>query len=77
MAERRHNPVMPANAAGLWARGLTTTRVADLFRTLPGLPGHWMQLQGAVDAGNDGFFSTTDFGAGRNDGGPTSAEGRC
>ena len=39
----------------LWARSLTTQRVADLFRTLPGLPGHWMQLQMQVNAGNHHF----------------------
>lgn len=76
IAEDRHNPTMPANAAGLWARGLTTTRVADLFRTLPGLPGHWIQLQQAVNAGNNHFYSVTNHGGGFNDGGRTSAEGR-
>lgn len=76
IAENRHNPTMPANAAELWARGLTTTRVADLFRTLPGLPGHWIQFQGAVNAGNNHFFTTTNFGGGRNDGGRTSEEGK-
>jgi hypothetical protein len=50
--------------------------VADLFRTLPGLPGHWLQLQGAVNAGNRYFFNTTQFGGGRNDGGKTSEEGK-
>lgn len=75
-AEDRHNPTMPNTAAGLWARGLTTTRVADLFRTLPGLPGHWIQLQAAVNAGNNHFFATTHFGGGFNDGGKTSEEGK-
>lgn len=77
IAENRHHPTMPANAAGLWARGLTTTRVADLFRTLPGLPGHWIELQGAVNAGNNHFYTVTDFGGGFNDGGQTSQEGRA
>jgi hypothetical protein len=76
IAEDRHNPTMPPNDPLLWARGLTTTRVADLFRTLPGLPGHWLQLQGAVNAGNNFFYTTTNFGGGLNDGGRTSEQGK-
>ncbi|MDR8728529.1 hypothetical protein FEQ05_02866 [Burkholderia pseudomultivorans] len=52
----RHNLARPAVNGALWARGLTTQRVADLFRTLPGLPGHWMQLQNEVNAGNRYFY---------------------
>ncbi|AFQ51766.1 hypothetical protein [Burkholderia cepacia] len=64
----RHNLARPAVNGALWARGLTTQRVADLFRTLPGLPGHWMQLQNEVNAGNRYFYGiqhghqTTDEG---------------
>ena len=64
----------------LWARGLTTTRVADLFRTLPGLRGHWAQLQNAVNAGNNHFYSDPSHvvpGYGRVfEGGYTSPEGK-
>jgi hypothetical protein len=64
----RHNLARPATNGALWARGLTTQRVADLFRTLPGLAGHWMQLQNEVNAGNRYFYGvqnghqTTDEG---------------
>lgn len=64
----RHNLARPNVNGALWARGLTTQRVADLFRTLPGLPGHWMQLQNEVNAGNRYFYGvqnghqTTDEG---------------
>ncbi|MBR7965357.1 MULTISPECIES: peptide ABC transporter ATPase [Burkholderia] len=51
----RHNLERPDGDSALWARSLTTQRVADLFRTLPGLPGHWMQLQMQVNAGNRHF----------------------
>jgi hypothetical protein len=64
------------NAAWIWARGLTTTRVADLFRTQAGLAGHWQQLQVQVNAGNNHFYKTADLGAGYNDGGRTSEEGK-
>jgi hypothetical protein len=74
--EDRHNPTMPAVSAELWARGLTTTRVADLFRTEPGLGGHWVQLQGAVNAGNNHFFVVTQFGLGFHNGGRTSDLGK-
>ena len=76
IGEDRHAPTMPATNAALWARGLTTTRVADLFRTLPGLAGHWIQIQGAVNAGNNHFFAQTQLGQGANDGGKTSDEGK-
>ncbi|HDR9484524.1 MULTISPECIES: hypothetical protein [Burkholderia] len=55
-AADRHNLARPAANGALWARGLTTQRVADLFRTLQGLPGHWMQLQNEVNAGNRYFY---------------------
>lgn len=65
----RHNLVRPNVNGALWARGLTTKRVADLFLTLGGLPGHWMQLQNEVNAGNRHFYGgiqnrglTTDEG---------------
>ncbi|MFT2110001.1 hypothetical protein [Marinomonas sp. 2405UD68-3] len=32
--EDQHNPTMPTTNATLWARGLTTKQVADLFRIL-------------------------------------------
>ena len=54
-AADRHNLERPDGDSALWARSLTTQRVADLFRTLPGLPGHWMQLQMQVNAGNHHF----------------------
>lgn len=76
IAGDRHNPTMPQNSAERWARELTTTRVADLFRTERGLPGHWEQIQAAVNAGNHHFYNRTDFGGGFNDGGKTSNEGR-
>jgi hypothetical protein len=74
--EDRHLPTMPSTDAALWARSLTTTRVADLFLTLKGLPGHWMQIQLSINAGNKYFFQTTQFGQGRNDGGRTTEEGK-
>ncbi|POM16652.1 hypothetical protein CSX04_04947 [Burkholderia cepacia] len=52
----RHNLARPAVNGALWARGLTTQRVADLFRTQRGLPGHWMQVQNEVNAGNRYFM---------------------
>jgi hypothetical protein len=74
--EDRHLPTQPQDAPWIWARGLTTTRVADLFRTQAGLAGHWQQLQVHVNAGNNYFFTTTRFGEGYNDGGKTSEEGK-
>lgn len=59
----RHNLVRPDVNGALWARGLTTKRVADLFRTLPGLPGHWMQLQNEVNAGNRYFYGGIQNGS--------------
>lgn len=76
IAEDRHAPTMPNTNAAVWARGLTTTRVADLFKTLPGLPGHWAQIQGLVNAGNAHFYTTTQYGQGYNNGGRTSDEGK-
>ncbi|VWD42857.1 peptide ABC transporter ATPase [Burkholderia lata] len=64
----RHNLARPAANGALWARGLTTQRVADLFRTPGGLRGHWMQIQNEVNAGNRYFYGvqngnqTTDEG---------------
>ncbi len=72
----RHNPTMPNNDASRWARELTTNRVADLFRTFPGLAGHWIQLQGAINAGNNHFYATANLGGGFTDGGKTSEEGK-
>jgi hypothetical protein len=51
----RHNIAAPAADRNAWARGLTTKRVADLFKTLPGLDGHWTQLQNEVNRGNNNF----------------------
>ena len=73
----RHAPTMPNDEAGSWARELTTTRVSVLFRTLPGLDGHWTQIQGLVNAGNSYFFTKTYFTDNiSNDGGATSEEGK-
>ena len=61
----RHNITGPAADGPKWARSLTTTRVADLFKTLPGLPGHWTELQGEINRGNKHFVvgsKTTDAG---------------
>ena len=72
----RHNPTMPNHNAWVWARELTTNRVADLFSTLGGLPGHWEQLQNAINAGNNHFYAVTQHGGGYSDGGKTSEEGK-
>ena len=72
----RHAPTMPNHNADLWVRELTSNRVSDLFRTLGGLPGHWQQIQGVVNAGNNHFFRTTQYGGGFNDGGRTSEHGK-
>lgn len=64
-AADRHAPARPADDAALWARTLTTKRVADLFRTEAGLPGHWTQVQAEVNAGNRHFtqqWRTTEQG---------------
>lgn len=71
----RHN-LHPDEDAAIWARTLTTQRVSNLFRTLDGLNGHWMQLQDAINTGNNHFFRRTDFEKGINDGGKTSEEGK-
>lgn len=65
-----HNLARPAASGALWTRGLTTQRVADLFRTLPGLPGHWMQLQNEVNAGSRYFYGVQN-------GSVTTAEGKA
>ncbi len=54
-AADRHAPVRPDADAALWARTLTTKRVSELFKTLPGLDGHWKQVQAEVNAGNKYF----------------------
>jgi hypothetical protein len=57
-AADRHQIVSPRGREGnapLWARSTTTQRVADLFRTERGLPGHWQQLQQEVSRGNTHF----------------------
>ena len=51
----RHNLAKPDVDAAKWARSLTTKRVADLFKTEKGLPGHWKQIQQEVDRGNKYF----------------------
>ncbi len=75
-ADRHNMNVHPDEDPAIWARTLTTGRVADLFLTLPGLNGHWMELQLAINAGNNHFFRRTDFENGINDGGKTSEEGK-
>jgi hypothetical protein len=75
-SENRHDLTQPNVDAVRWARGLTTQRVAQLFLTLQGLPGHWKALQDAINAGNRLFFTTANLGAGRNDGGKTSEVGK-
>ena len=72
----RHNMTRPDQQPAEWARQLTTLRVADLFKTLNGLPGHWAQVQAEVNAGNHHFYAVNQFGGGYNDGGKTSAEGK-
>lgn len=76
VAGDRHTPTAVAVSPGVWARELSTLRISDLFRTLPGLPGHWAQVQAQVNAGNHYFFQTTITGPGFNDGGKTSDEGK-
>lgn len=58
----RHAIAAPSVDRAKWARSLTTQRVSDLFKTLPGLDGHWTQLQGEVNRGNNNFVvnSKTD-----------------
>ena len=72
----RHAPTSVSDDFGLWARELSMLRISDLFKTLPGLAGHWAQIQGQVNAGNHYFFQTTSSGGGFNDGGKTSTDGR-
>ncbi|WP_175769443.1 PAAR-like protein [Burkholderia cenocepacia] len=66
-AENRHNLTRPEVNGPLWGRGVTTQRVADLFRTREGLAGHWTQLQNEVNAGVKQFYRR-EFG--------TSEEGK-
>ena len=56
-AANRHQIVSPIPEAtrAAWARAVTTQRVADLFKTAGGLPGHWTQLQQEVNRGNNNF----------------------
>lgn len=53
----RHNIISPAEEAdrARWARTITTLRVSDLFKTLNGLNGHWMQIQNEINRGNSRF----------------------
>ncbi len=73
----RHAPTGVAVSPGVWARELSTLRISDLFRTLPGLAGHLAQIQGQVNAGNHYFYQTTKLGGGFTDGGKTSDEGKA
>ncbi|MBO1359024.1 hypothetical protein J2D73_04315 [Acetobacter sacchari] len=72
----RHLPTAVEQNSGLWARELSTLRIADLFLTARGLPGHWTQIQMQIRAGNNFFFRTENYGNGFNDGGKTTSEGR-
>lgn len=72
----RHNLGDPVADAAKWARGLTTKRVADLFKTEKGLDGHWKQVQQEVTRGNKHFFASKTSPGGFTDGGKTSAEGK-
>ena len=72
----RHNLGDPVADAAKWARGLTTKRVADLFKTERGLDGHCKQIQQEVTRGNKHFFATKTAPGGYTDGGKTSAEGK-
>lgn len=46
----RHRLPDPKLFPDLWVDYLIQTRVVDLFKTLSGLPGHWMQIQAAVNS---------------------------
>ncbi len=53
----RHNITAPTADRDKWARTVTTQRVADLFKTLQGLDGHWTQLQQEINRGNNNFVA--------------------
>ncbi len=53
----RHNITVPAADRDKWARTVTTQRVSDLFKTLQGLDGHWIQLQQEINRGNNNFVA--------------------
>lgn len=55
----RHAPTSPETDPALWARELTTQRVSDLFRTLPGLNGHVIQVQNLVNRAAKVFGTPT------------------
>jgi hypothetical protein len=48
-AADRHQLPDPAQDLPQWGRALTTQRVADLFKTRQGLPGHLRQIQQEVN----------------------------
>ena len=54
----RHNIISPAEEINRarWARAITTLRVSDLFKTLKGLDGHWMQVQNEINRANGKFI---------------------
>jgi len=55
----RHHPADPTTDPALWARELTTKRVPDLFKTLPGLSGHVKQIQDLINRANKHFVTRT------------------
>jgi len=63
----RHNIASPGIYPEVWLEVLVRERVSDLFRTLPGLAGHWQQIQSEVNSTRKTAFffdggKTTDLG---------------
>lgn len=52
----RHRLPAPQIFAQEWAAGLVKTRVSDLFSSLGGLPGHFIQIQTEVNRTRNGDF---------------------
>ena len=48
----RHNIANPRNKPNRWLRTMKRTRVAELFRTRPGLPGHVQAIQNEINRFN-------------------------
>ena len=63
----RHNPPLPGIYPELWLEVLSRERISDLFRTLPGLAGHWTTVQNEINSTHKAAFfvlngATTQLG---------------
>lgn len=67
MAGDRHRIPDPKLFPDMWLEVLIQTRVVELFKTLPGLRGHWEQVQALVNSAKGSMhfydnYQTTDLG---------------